>query len=818
MKFFLLDADYQVIGEKEKKTVVRLFGLCKKKNSWEKCILLDESHEPYIYVLSPEPYESKKKLEEEGAPTEDGELKPKKIDVVQKKVFGEMQDVLKLFFESPRDVPRYRDLVKDFGLESREDDIPFVRRYLIDRRLRPLQVIDVQATPVESDSIIPIFKVSGMEETKENIMPDDIRVMSLDTEVYNPEIKPRPDRDPIIAASFSDSSGFRRVITWKDPGTSHEWLEIVKDEKELLGRIVKTVQDQDPHIVVTYNGDNFDFPYLSERAKRLGVDLKFGWTEDALRFANRGRIEAATFKGRVHVDLYHIVFTIVRRTLSLPHYTLEALAQKVLGIDKQPFAGNIFEAWDHGGEELDKMLVYALEDADATIGLANTYLPLQFEFARFIRSTLFDVSRMSTGQLVETLLLNRASLEDEVAPSRPRYGERAERHSQGAFKGAYVKEPVKGLHENLAIFDFRSLYPSIIITHNIGPSTIDCGCCTDSEAFTAPELGYKFCQKRRGLVPEALGDLFNNRVALKQKMKKIDKESKDYKRMDAEQNAMKLFLNSAYGYMGYMGARWYSRQCAEATTAIARSYIHDVIKQAEDFGFTVLYGDTDSLFVKVDGKAVVDGKKVKEMSKEFLKKINAELPGMMSLELEGYYTRGVLVTKKRYAIIDEEGKIITKGLEVRRRDWSEIAKRTQRQVIKTILEGKPESAFEIVQKVVRDLKGGEVPAEDLVIYTQLIKPIDEYKAEGPHVAAAKRAKAAGRPVDVGSVIGYIVTKPKARGAKISDRAIPVELYKGGYDPEYYVKNQVLPPTMRILEVFGYGEIDFGDQTKLDAFF
>jgi len=812
MKFFLLDADYQVVGEKEPKTVVRLFGLCKKKDKWEKCILLDESHQPYIYVLSPEPHESKKKLEEEGVQTEQGELKPIKIDVIQKKVYGEEQDILKLFFTSPRDVPRYRDLIKDVGLESREDDIPFVRRYLIDKRLRPLQVVDVQVGKVESESLIPIYKIEGMEETPELVLPDDVRIMSFDTEVYNPEIRPRPDQDPIIATSFTGSDGFKKVITWKDPGTSHKWLEIVKDEKELIERIVKTFQEQDPHIIVTYNGDNFDFPYLSERAKKHGISLKLGWTEDTLRFSSRGRIEAAKFKGRVHVDLYHIVFTIVRRSLSLAHYTLEALAQKVLGIDKQPFEGNIFEAWDRGGVELDKMLVYAQEDADATIGLAKTYLPLQFEFARFIRSTLFDVTRMSTGQLVELLLMNRASAENEVAPSRPRYGERAERYSKGAFKGAYVQEPIKGLHENFIIFDFRSLYPSIIITHNIDPSTIDCDCCKASEAFTVPELGYHFCQKRRGLIPEALEDLFNNRVKLKEELKKLKPDSKEYKRLDAEQNAMKLFLNSAYGYMGYMGARWYSRRCAESTTAIARNYIHDVIKQAEEYGFTVIYGDTDSLFVKADGKDV------QKMAEDFLKKINSTLPGMMELEYEGFYQRGVFVTKKRYAIIDKSGKITTKGLEVRRRDWSEIAKRTQREVIKTILEGQPEQAFEIVQKVVKDLKAGDVSTEDLIIYTQLIKPLDGYKAEGPHVAAAKRAKAAGRPVDVGSVIGYIVVKPKTKGEKISDRSIPVELYQGGYDPEYYAKNQVLPPTMRILEVFGYSAADFGDQTKLDAFF
>ncbi|MFC1454898.1 DNA polymerase domain-containing protein [Candidatus Undinarchaeota archaeon] len=202
---------------------------------------------------------------------------------------------------------------------------------------------------------------------------------------------------------------------------------------------------------------------------------------------------------------------------------------------------------------------------------------------------------------------------------------------------------------------------------------------------------------------------------------------------------------------------------------------------------------------------------------KFLTEVNKDLPGAMRLELEGYFRRGVFITKKRYALIDYEGNIKTRGLEVRRRDWSKISKQTQQEVIRAVLEGKKEDAFEIVQKVILRLKKGEVETEDLIIYTQLIKDLDEYKAEGPHVAAARRAKEAGRQVEKGSVIGYIVLKGDAKG-RIRDRAMPVEMYEGGYDPKYYIEKQVLPPVLRILEVFGYKELDFGDQKKLDAWF
>ena len=672
MRFFLLDIDYQT----RKKPIIRLFGPDK--------VIEDDTFEPYIYVLDASE-KAKAKLLKEGLKEEEREIKAKKVKKVSRVVDGKKRDVLQVFIQRPQDTPKYREFVKGMGFDIREFDIPFTRRYLIDREVVPMRE----------------YSVVGNKLGKEgkDISPEDLKVLSFDLETYNPEQVPKPERDPIIAASFADSTGWKRVLTWKEPKNKPAWVSVVKDEKELLEKIVETIQKRDPDILVTYNGDQFDFPYLQERARKYKIPLVLGLTDDELRFARRGRFDAARIKGRCHLDLYHFVFNIVRGSLSLPRYTLEAVANAVLGTEKQPFGGNIWEAWDSGGKQFEQLLEYSKEDAEATVGLALNFLPVQMEFSRLIRDTLFNTSRKSSSQMVESLLMNRAFERKEITPNRPAMSERESRAATGRYQGAYVKEPVKGLHEHITLFDFRSLYPSLIISHNISPDTIDCACC--KEPFVVPELGYKFCLKRRGIVPEALEDLFKARMANKGKIKKLKKGTKEYQKLDAEIYAQKIFLNAAYGSLGYRGARWYSRECAESATALARHYIKDIMAKAEKDGFKVLYGDTDSLFIdKAEDKTKALG---------FLEMVNKELPGIMSLELDGFYRRGLFVTKKRYALIDYDGKVTTKGLEVVRRDWSKVAKETQHKVLDAILNGDIEKAIKVVRGVIRELKTGKVP-------------------------------------------------------------------------------------------------------------
>ena len=211
--------------------------------------------------------------------------------------------------------------------------------------------------------------------------------------------------------------------------------------------------------------------------------------------------------------------------------------------------------------------------------------------------------------------------------------------------------------------------------------------------------------------------------------------------------------------------------------------------------------------------------KIEEQVTELLSSINQNLPSDMELELEGYYDRGFFVTKKRYAVIND-GVITVKGLELVRRDWAPVAKNTQENVLEAILkDASPKKAKKIVKNIIDKLNKGEVENEDLVIHTKLTKKPENYKQIAPHVIAAEKLRLHGQKVTSGSIIRYIITKGKG---PISKRAEPVEYIEDKeYDPEYYIQNQGLPATLRILEAIGYSEeqiMNNEKQTSLDSFF
>jgi DNA polymerase I len=210
---------------------------------------------------------------------------------------------------------------------------------------------------------------------------------------------------------------------------------------------------------------------------------------------------------------------------------------------------------------------------------------------------------------------------------------------------------------------------------------------------------------------------------------------------------------------------------------------------------------------------------IKQRVNEFLVAVNQELPPGMELEFEGFYERGFFVTKKRYALI-RQNKIVVKGLELVRRDWAPIAKKTQERVMMAILkDGSPEKAAHIIKEVIDKIKEGKIPLKDLVIHTQLTKNPDKYQQMAPHVLAAKKAIKRGRSVGSGSIIRYVVVRGKG---PISQRAEPLEdADVANYDPTYYIENQVLPAISRIIDSLGYSHDEIvhqEQQSSLDAFF
>lgn len=258
--------------------------------------------------------------------------------------------------------------------------------------------------------------------------------------------------------------------------------------------------------------------------------------------------------------------------------------------------------------------------------------------------------------------------------------------------------------------------------------------------------------------------------------------------------------NATFGYQGFYGARYYSKEAAAATLAFVRKFNADTMKKIEEKGHRIIYGDTDSI-------AFLMGEKSKEDILSLLYGINKELPGIMELDLEDFYSRGLFVAKrgkttgakKKYALLGDDGKIKIRGFETVRRDWCKLSRELQDKVLRSILrDGDEKKALKIVRDVVDKLRARDIELEDLTIQTKIKKPLDEYLSEGPHVAAAKKMVEAGTNVGVGTFVEYFVGEGSSK--KIGDRVF-LKGERVKYDIEYYLRKQILPAVDGIFNVF-----------------
>lgn len=368
----------------------------------------------------------------------------------------------------------------------------------------------------------------------------------------------------------------------------------------------------------------------------------------------------------------------------------------------------------------------------------------------------------------------------------------------------------------------NSMYPSIMISYNISPDTLN----SSDDCHIAPEVGHRFRKHPDGFFKRILQMLIQRRRELKKAMKELEYNSAEYRLLNIKQATLKVLTNSFYGYTGWNMARWYCRECAEATTAWGRHFIKTSARIAEEMGFKVLYGDTDSIFVKKDNLGF---KELESEVKKLIKRLSTELP--VQIEIEDFYRTTFFVEKKRYAGLTTDGRIVVKGLEVRRGDWCELAKKVQREVIETILKEKnTEKAAEYIRDVISKIKNGKIPIRDYIIYKGLTRRPERYESVQAHVKAAKKAAKKGIVYPVGSKIGFVVLKGSGN---IGDRAFPSDLIddfdgesitdmegsKYRIDKDYYIENQVLPSVMRILERFEYNESQLKgvEQKTLDSF-
>ncbi len=584
----ILDIDYVTQNDKP---VIRLFSKDKDKN----VVLIDDTFEPYLYVLSDDIDECIKEIEEN--------LDEVSIEKVLKKDFQIETEFLKVTFRHPQELAKKRDSLRDLEsvIQIREFDIPFYRRYLMDRDVIPMT--EVTATGEKLDSFLDLDSskhdveiIKLTEDLKRSdTYPQNFRILSFDLEVRNPHGMPNSEEDEIIMIGVASNFGINQVISTKTNSSDREnFVNQVSSEKEMIEEFVNIIKDNNVDIIVGYNSDNFDFPYLKDRAKILGVDLDIGMDGSDIRFIRRGYANAASFKGLIHVDLY----LVMRRYMTLERYTLERVYYELFGEEKIDVPGDrIWEFWDNEGEALDNLFDYSLDDVVSTLKIAEQTLPLNLELTRIIGQPLFDVSRMATGQQAEWFLVKQAYFDEEIVPNK-QGANFADRAAAEDNEGGYVREPEKGLHENLVQFDFRSLYPSIIISKNISPDVMVLGDVENEDEYNiAPEHGLKFKKDPQGFIPSVIDKILQERFRIKREMKACEDDT-ERKALDVQQQAIKRLANTMYGIYGFPRFRWYSFECAKAITSWGRQYIKSSIKKAEEYGFYTIYADTDGFYAK----------------------------------------------------------------------------------------------------------------------------------------------------------------------------------------------------------------------------
>ena len=757
------------------KPVIELYGTSGGKRV---CVRVRD-FEPYFWIM------------------DGGEVKDEKIvrtENFEKKFLGKEVGAKKAFVRIPNNVPAVRE-----KFDSLEADIPFTRRYLIDRKITPVLTYEAEGEYVNSDYKVKVFEASKIRHAGDGL--PELRIMSVDIETDTKfGKKVVPGEDPIIMLAVY-GKGLKKVITWKRFKSDSGYVEAVDSEMELLERFRKLVEEYRPDVITGYASDGFDLPCLKVRAEKCGARLNPGLDNSPIRIS-KGQRPVAGITGISHIDLLRLVRTMFKTTFI--SFKLNYVAKELLNREKKEVElENLHHAWNAETDELGKFAEYNLTDAVLAHDLCEMLLPNAIELTKLIGLTPADVSRMSYSQLVEWYLIKEAPNFNELVPNRPGYGNELSRKRRESYEGGYVHEPTPGLYRDVAVFDFRSLYPTIISAHNVSP-----------DAIIEGEDGTRF-SKKKGFISTVIDNVIQRRL----RAKEMAKTGKD-RTLEARQIALKTIANSIYGYYGFSGARWYSIECAKAITELGRKHVQDVIEKAKENGLKVIYSDTDSLFLTLEGKSIED-------VMNFVKKINRGLPGIMELEFEGLYKSGIFVAtkgtgsgaKKKYALMTQDDQMKVRGFEAVRRNLSPVAKETQEKVLRMILNGEPgEKAAECVKEVIKNLRQKKIPNDKIIIETRTSRDIRRYENVPPHVAVAREMEKKGERIGRGTVVAYVVVKGEGI---IRDRAkVPGEVAEGDYDAEYYVNRQVIPSVQKLLEVVDYdtSKLVENEQSRLHAFF
>ncbi|HEX2124262.1 MAG TPA: DNA-directed DNA polymerase I, partial [Nitrososphaeraceae archaeon] len=650
-----------------------------------------------------------------------------------------------------------------------------------------------------------------------------LKRVSIDIEVESEEGRmptPRDHERPVIAVGFVANDGFKKVLVLEsdesrdDRYSFIQEVEICKTEKELLKKTFQIINSYP--IIVTYNGDDFDLPYLYARSQDPRIDPvgKEIISKDEIpiiikreSFVKRGiQAEPVQIKHGLHLDLFR---TFQNRSVQIyafsrkyTEYTLNAICEALLNDSKIEFDGDISDL------PIQKLAEYCLKDADLTFRLTsfndNLLMKLLVVISRISRLSIDDVARFGVNQWIRGMLYYEHRQRKALIPRRDELQAKGSSSTtaiikEKKYRGGLVVEPALGIHFNVVVVDFASLYPSIIKVHNLSYETVNCPhqSCMNDSAQHISETTHWICKEKRGLTSLLIGSLRDLRVNYYKYLSRDKSISAEERQLyNVVSQAIKVILNASYGVMGAEIFPLYCLPVADATAAIGRTTTTKTIEKCKEVGIDVIYGDTDSLFLKNPSTASVE-----EISAWARNNLGIDL------EIDKQYRYVVFSDlKKNYLGVVQDGTVDVKGLTGKKSHTPPFIRNAFYKILDILGDVNSTNDFEfakeqikkIIQENARNLELGKIPLPDLSFNVMVNKSpnkygkktsaisrpssldgntkdreVETYKGLPQHIKAAKLLLDNGKEIKAGDIISYVKTKT-GEGVKPIDLLIRME--------------------------------------------
>jgi DNA polymerase-2 len=675
-----------------------------------------------------------------------------------------------LYFNTQRDLKTATEELDIKGIRTFESDIDPARRFLMERFINAQVQVSGLFNQQNNLTKISNPKIETCEFTPKLLIASiDIETGAQNSQLYS------------IAVHLSGKEDEKKVfIVSEEKIKLPDYIVKCKDESELLRNFLKWFKEKDPDVIIGWHVIGFDLMFLESKCNELMIPFDISRANGRVSLRQRkpsGYFASVT--GRIVID-----GPVALRTsfFTFEDYRLETVAQELLAEGKTitQDQNKVEEIERLFAEDKTKLAEYNLNDAVLVTNIFKKAGLIELSIRR---------SQLS-GLLMDELGMMTAAFDHFFLPKLHRVGYVApnvkDLQPSEHSAGGYVMDPVPGIYDDVIVLDFKSLYPSIIQTFKIDPYSN-----LKSNIDTIETLnGYKFSSTKHFL-PEFIDQLIEQRNLAK---KKNDKQLSQ---------AIKILMNSFYGVMGSFGCRFYHPSLPTAITGTGQRLLMESKAFLSENGYEVIYGDTDSLFLKLkEGEGEnpgLNGQRIAiDLNKYWLENIQKDygLKSYLEIEYEKYYRKFILNpargsesgAKKRYTgLVSENGKesIEFVGMEFVRSDWTRLAKEFQIELYKRIFNN--EEIENWLREIVKKVKAGEYD-DKLVYRKRLRKDVDEYTKNIPqHVKAARML-----PEPSGTVY-YVITK---RGP------VPVELKHTDIDYDHYIEKQIKPITDSVLILLG----------------